>query len=304
MVVPTDDLSTFTSELGVKRINNIEKYLWLAGRPMPPRPLHYQVAAKRDVVVSERMDMHLLWERNCIYLKPIPRYLLDFRFWSEVLCCESHQDCECSKAAREDVGPGTVRPKGCLRLQYYKNAFGFLLSYVALVQYESDFQIAKDAHLLPVEIEWKEWRLFVRQLLDKKNRKHISGRFRFGELRLSRLNLIYRLRFAAVRGYTFRLRDYKEFFNYNLGIIISLTAYVALALSAMQLGIATERLNGNNAFQQASYGLAVLSILGPLILFGFVILGFVVLLVFNLRATLRFLKKRFALYDRMQVESA
>lgn len=40
----TDDLNEFfTYEFGIKRLNNIHGYLWLAGRLMPARPLHQQI---------------------------------------------------------------------------------------------------------------------------------------------------------------------------------------------------------------------------------------------------------------------
>ncbi|GAB1311990.1 hypothetical protein MFIFM68171_02200 [Madurella fahalii] len=40
----------------------------------------------------------------------------------------------------------------------------------------------------------------------------------------------------------------------------------------MQVGLATERLQGNTAFQQASYGFTIFAILGPLCAFGLVVL--------------------------------
>lgn len=64
-------------ELGVGRLNDIHDWLWLVGRPMPPRPLYYQKAARRDIVVHEQMDLHLIWDNKRMFLKPIPRYLLE-----------------------------------------------------------------------------------------------------------------------------------------------------------------------------------------------------------------------------------
>lgn len=68
-------------ELRVDRLNDIHDWLWLAGRPMPPRPLYYQIALRRQIVVHERMDLHLTWDRVRLFLKPIPRYLLHEQFW-------------------------------------------------------------------------------------------------------------------------------------------------------------------------------------------------------------------------------
>jgi len=41
----------------------------------------------------------------------------------------------------------------------------------------------------------------------------------------------------------------------------------------MQVGLATERLQGNADFQQASYGFTVFAILGPICAVGLVVLG-------------------------------
>jgi hypothetical protein len=49
--------------------------------------------------------------------------------------------------------------------------------------------------------------------------------------------------------------------------------FVVLVLTAMQVGLATERLQSNAAFQQASYGFAIFAILGPMCAFGLVALN-------------------------------
>ncbi|KAH8651794.1 hypothetical protein BGZ61DRAFT_487580 [Ilyonectria robusta] len=41
----------------------------------------------RVVIVTERMDMHLVWTTGRIFLKPIPRFLLELRYWEEYLPC-------------------------------------------------------------------------------------------------------------------------------------------------------------------------------------------------------------------------
>ncbi|KAK3347122.1 hypothetical protein B0T25DRAFT_461963, partial [Lasiosphaeria hispida] len=90
-------------DLSVKRLNDIYGWLWLAGRPMPSRPLNYQQSTSSEIVLDERADMHLVWVvPRCIHLKPIPRYLLDHDFWSAHLA--DRKDC-------------------------YRSALGFLLSY-------------------------------------------------------------------------------------------------------------------------------------------------------------------------------
>ncbi|KAH8743442.1 hypothetical protein F5883DRAFT_722659 [Diaporthe sp. PMI_573] len=45
-------------ELDLRRLTRIHGWLWVAGRPMPPRPLHHQRLLSREIFVTEQMDMH------------------------------------------------------------------------------------------------------------------------------------------------------------------------------------------------------------------------------------------------------
>ncbi|KAJ6087123.1 hypothetical protein N7467_006037 [Penicillium canescens] len=159
--------------------------------------------------------------------------------------------------------------------------------------------MAQNHHLLPENVTWEQWVTLVRQLLENgaANPKNVNARYLFGELRLSRLNKIYAFRYGSIlRGYQFTYQTYGELFHDYLAPLAATTIYVALVLTAMQVGLATKRLNGNLAFQRASYGFTVLSILGPLI--AILLVGFIGLLQFinNLLATLRFKRERFAHY--------
>ncbi|CEL08624.1 hypothetical protein ASPCAL11772 [Aspergillus calidoustus] len=281
--VPTTNLfDMLRQELSVKRLNRIHNYLWLAGRPMPPRPLNYQIATSRQIVVDERLDMHMVWEKpRRIFFKPIPRYLLSNAFWKEYLCCED--------------GLAECREEGtCPRLEVYRCAMGFLLSYTALIQYECDFHIAQGHHLLPEEIKWNEWVALVEELLDRTNLKNIDRRYWFGELRLSRLNKIYFFLLCEWRGYKFPYQTYSELFHDYFGLLAGTTIYIALVLTAMQVGLGTDTLRSNTTFQNASYGFTVFSILGPLILVLLIFVISLVIFVCNMRETLDKRKKRFA----------
>jgi hypothetical protein len=281
LMLPTTNLSEILRrELSVKRLNRIQKYLWLAGRPMPPRPLNYQIAVSREIVVDERMDMHLVWEKpRRMHFKPIPGYLLNYTFWKEYLCCTEGL----AKCREEYI---------CQRLEIYRCAMGFLVSYAALIRYESDFQIAQKHHLLPTDVTWDEWVMFVEDLLRRTNFKNINSRYWYGELRLSRLNKIYAIRFGNLRGYKFSYQTYSELFHDYLAPVATATIYIALALTAMQVGLATDKLKSNSAFQSASYGFTIFSILAPLILLGLVFLIGLMIFIDNMRETLRFKKKR------------
>ncbi|EHK21226.1 uncharacterized protein TRIVIDRAFT_152970, partial [Trichoderma virens Gv29-8] len=57
--------------------------------------------------------------------------------------------------------------------------------------------------------------------------------------------------------------NYSSFFRENLTWVAAVTAYVALILIAMQVGLIVERLQNNHVFQQATYTFTMLAILGP-----------------------------------------
>ena len=68
--------------------------------------------------------------------------------------------------------------------------------------------------------------------------------------------------------------------------------YIAIVLTAMQVGLATDALQNNRAFQSVSHGFTVVSILGPLVAIGLVLVTFCYILVGNWVATVVYWKKR------------
>jgi hypothetical protein len=296
---PTGEIHNFLKkDLLVDKLNSIGPYLWLAGRPMPPKPLNYQVATCREIAVDERIDMHMVWEHSRrIHLKPLPRYLLDPQFWESHLVCKGL----CCASAPDDRV--TQELQGCLR-ELHKCALGFLSSYMALVQFESDFSIAQTYHLLPNTITWETWLKLNQQLLrnDATNPANINSRYWFGELRLSRLNKICIICHASpLSGYQFTYQTYGELFHDYLTPLTAATIYVALVLTAMQVGLATNRLAMSPPFHDASYGFTVFAILGPLI--GILLVGVMGSLAFtnNVMVSWKFKQQQFALYEQSLV---
>lgn len=269
-----DDLDFLKSELSVDRLNEIHEWLMIVGRPMPPRALHLQRMKLREICPTEQMDLHLAWSPKRIYVKPIPRFLLDTGFWEAYLC-------------------------GNPRL--YECAMGFLVSYTALIQHESDFWIAKDAHLLPKEVAWPQWVFLVRQLLDCRNLDNINKRYNYGELRLGRLNMIYRFRKGRYRGYLSSCTTYGDFFRDNINSLITLFAYTTIVLSAMQVGLGTSYSQDSRAFNRASYGFAIFSIIAPLISVAALLVLLIGLVLNNLFATMRYRRHKFATSPQAQV---
>lgn len=275
VVAEPDDLQYLTSELSVEKLNGIHDWLWIVGWPMPPRPLHLQRVKLRDIVITELMDLHLVWSSKRIYIKPIPRFLLDHGFWEEHLCT-NHQLYEC--------------------------AMGFLRTYAALIEHESDYKIAKETNLLPEELSWSQWVLLVAELLNCPSLAVINKRYTYGELRLNRLNMIYRLKMGEIRGYLSSSTCYSEFFKENINSLIALFAYVTVALSAMQVGLATDRLRNDHAFQDASFIFAMFSLLALVFSIAAMVAALTGLFLINLNATLAYRKRRFDASGRLGIE--
>jgi hypothetical protein len=173
---------------------------------------------------------------------------------------------------------------------------GFLLSYVALVAHESDFRIATERGLIPSQVGWRCWRKFVREVLHKSQENmwsEVAERFIYGELRLNRLNLIeVVLRGPLSRGFLATWTSFGSFYRYSSAFIIAGTAYILLILSAMQVGLGTNKLSQDETFQAASYGFTVFSILGPLGAVLVVLIVFAITLLYNLLRTRRFEARR------------
>ncbi|KAL2066571.1 hypothetical protein VTL71DRAFT_2642 [Oculimacula yallundae] len=289
LVAPTSIEARFVwQEFELNRLHKIMNYLWVAGRPVPPRPLHYQVLLRREIVITERMDMHLVWGRGCLFLKPIPRFLLIPEFWNMGFLNDPT-----GAGDRDDRTSGNRRSiREC--------ALGFLVSYTALVAHESDFHIAQAKYLIPAEVTWQKWRLLVRQILTSSDnvQGEVADRFIYGELRLHRLNLIYFFIGNFSRVYLPRWNSYNSFYKENLQFVIAATVYISVVLSALQVGLATNRLQPNASFQAVSYGLTVFAILGPAIAIGIIVVVLLIGLVFNWKWTQRMQRERLQVLGR------
>ena len=273
--VPGDSVDHFLSEeLSLQKLEKVRKYLGLAGSKHAAGPLHYQISSGRNIVITERMDMHLLWAKDGrIFIKPMPRFLLDSGVWIQYLTCRS--SCVCPESPDQKTSPSSE----CTQKQLRKRALGFLYTYACLISYESDFAIANDngLRLLPrrndgSEPRWEDWKRLVQEILESLIGEDIHERFYRGELRLSRLNTVHRIiQWPLFDPYFRTWRHYGDLFRENLTWLATATVFVALVLTAMQLGLAIDQLKANDAFMAAAYGFTVFAILGPLGVFGLVL---------------------------------
>jgi hypothetical protein len=266
---PAEDTPAFLRrELSLGRLADMLRHLWFAGAKRPAMPLHFHIAMGREIVIVDRMDLHLLWtNEGRLFVKPVPRFLLDPAFCRINLQCLNACPCD--------------TPADTCWTNPRKVALGFLYTYACLISSESDFHVANEKRLLPCKeddkpIKWTDWKTLVRELLRMHERapNMMHPRFLRAELRLSRINTIHRFtRLPRFDPYLRGRHNYGSLFGDNLAWMAAATVFVALVLTAMQIGLATERLKDDAAFQQVSYGFTVFAILGPMCAFGLVVLG-------------------------------
>jgi hypothetical protein len=139
---------------------------------MRARPLHRYKMMGYEILHTQQMDLHMLKFSNRIMLKPLAEYILDPAFWTKHICASK---------------------------TLYESATGFLLSYIWLLTSSLDLKFAHDHFLLPGFVTWPWWKEFVREFVghvDLNALDQVNIRFHFGDLRLGRINSIYRTRFA------------------------------------------------------------------------------------------------------------
>lgn len=229
------------TDLETPKLDRLHSYLWLAGLPRPARPLHRQRALLRTICITESPDEHLLWHDDQLYIKPLPDYLFNYEFWVQNLCASQ---------------------------ELHQSACGLLLSYAWLVNYKSDLKIAIEFGLLP-KMEWNDWTAFMRDIcdyIDLRTLRQVSPRYRFGELRLSRLNHLYHFGLAGISlhnliyGYMSPSTRFSRFFEHNFRWILAVFVYISVVLSAIQVALATEKFSSSIGFTRFSYGFALFSI--------------------------------------------
>lgn len=240
--IPQDDIQAYiTHKITTPRLTPILENLWLAGRPMAARALHRQIMMGRSIIRTEQADMHLIWINNSIFIKALPPMLLYHQTWTTHL----------------NTNP-----------ELHSAALGFLPSYVWLINHPSDYDIAQDTGLLPKELTWTQWNIFSAQIASSISIHGLDGvapRYRYGELRLPRVNWIYRLKPAFklkhfVRGYCYMYHQYDSYFESNFGWMLTLFAFFSIVLSGLQVGLSTDGLKDNNRFQGLAYWSTILSI--------------------------------------------
>jgi hypothetical protein len=195
----------YAVEFSQQKLNDIHSHLWSAGSKRNISALHHQKVLCREIVLSERSDLHLVWFDYIIYIKPLPISFLNHNFIDAVVLPDAN---------------------------LYANVLGFLYSYMMLIQHASDLSLAHELGLISKKVEWKPWREFRTAFLHNISPGRVNKRFEYGELRLARLNYIYRLSFRGLKYFTTH-REYTTYFREYTAAGITLFAFVTVALTAM-----------------------------------------------------------------------
>lgn len=182
-----DSLGFLNKELLTPELDLLSPHLWLVAtqRSDHVSALHHQLVRGRAITITEDPKLYLIWIDIRVYIKPIPSYLLSHAFWIHSF---SSQYSPFTRNARDDLS---------------RAALGFLRTYAYLIEYESDFRVAKDYSLIPSSTTWKAWNAFISQICDVPD-TNVSARYRFGELRLNFLIkvLLGRMNYFQVTGQT------------------------------------------------------------------------------------------------------
>lgn len=244
-------------DLCAKDLETMAPRLWILTTPSSNNinALHRQRVKGREIVVTEEPRLHLVWIHNRIFIKPIPRYLLSYAFWESFLDEPSDRLGERRNSIR-------------------KAAAGFLRTYRYLIRHETDFNIAQQEqlNLIPKDIDWPSFCRFTAEICSIDDAA-VSGRYCFGELRLTRLNLyapllLRKFHYEQVHG------QYGDVFARLYGPILFVFALISTILSSMQVALAAEQLVAVQWVKMwyVSRWFSVLSLIGSAVIAGWFVL--------------------------------
>jgi hypothetical protein len=234
----------------LSRFNAIRKMLWLIAVHGAPRSLYYQKFLRREIVIAEELDLHLVWAKSRIFIKPLPDFLLNYEFWEANISSEP---------------------------QLHRAACGLLYSYCGLVRFGHDLQVAQDCHLVNVNLDYRAWAEFARTILPNLNPKDpntMDTRFQYGELRLNRLDTIFRYSprdfsvSSIFRGFPHALTESYVPYMEQYNNAVSAFGVIVIVLSAFNLSLSARPKGPDPDLQQAAYGFALFAMILCAVLIG------------------------------------
>lgn len=219
-----DVIACLEKECCAPDLEMVAPHLWVMSTQSSANisPLHKQRIKGREIMITEDPRLHLVWIHNRVFIKPIPRYLLSYDFWDFFLAS------------------GNPSSKDHIQV-IAKAVLGYLRSYRYLIQHETDLIIAQQdsLRLIPSEVDWTRLCTFLSCLEDIGD-MDVSGRYQYGELRLSRLNLyapffFRKFYFEQIYG------QYSDIFERFYSSVLFIFAIVSTSLNALQVEMAVEQ---------------------------------------------------------------
>lgn len=246
----------------LSRFNAIRKMLWLIAVHGTPRSLYYQKFLRREIVITEELDLHLVWAKSSLFLKPLPDFLLNYDFWEAYISREP---------------------------QLHRAACWLLYSYCGLIRFGHDLQVAKDCHLVNMNLDYRAWTEFARTILlnvNPNDSNNMDTRFQYGELRLNRLDTLYRYSpyrisvSSILQGFPHALAESYVPYMDQYNNAVSAFGVIFIALSAFNLSLLARPESPYLHLQQAAYGFALFAMILCATIIGlFIVLPLISLLV-------------------------
>ncbi|KAF2246948.1 hypothetical protein BU26DRAFT_430657 [Trematosphaeria pertusa] len=209
-------------------LDEMAPYLWWMAKPESSSisSLHQHRLKGRTIVVAEDPKLHLTWIGDKVYIKPLPAYITSYHFWTRYF------------DGSQDEVPETMDASRRIR----RSALGLLRSYFHLIQHESDFKIAQEPGIsvLPEHITWKGFCRFSSgfgHILDSE----VSARYRYGELRLARLNFYAPILLRKAQYYRTH-REYGKYFEELCRPWFFVFGFMTVVLGGLQVAIAVEQI--------------------------------------------------------------
>lgn len=224
----------------MSRFKAIRQMLWLIAVHGAPRSLYYQKFLRREIVITEELDLHLVWAKSKIFVKPIPDFLLNYEFWETHISCDP---------------------------QLQRAACGLLYSYCGLIRFGHDLQVAKECHLINGNLDYRSWSEFARTILPNLNAHTMDTRFQYGEMRLHRLDTIYRCSIGGFslsgifQGFPHALTESYVPYMEQYNNAVSAFGVIVIVLSAFNLSLSARSGGPNPDLQQAAYGFAIFAMI-------------------------------------------
>ncbi|MCJ1358540.1 MAG: hypothetical protein MMC33_008540 [Icmadophila ericetorum] len=226
-------------DLRTTALDDLAPYLWLISTQSGSNisPLHHQKIKRRQIILTEDPRLHLVWNEDRIFVKPLPKYLLSYEFWTRFMIPEPSQMSvkrEQSLPPYSATCPSWIRPTDTI----VQAAKGLLRSYAFLVKYESDFELARLHQLLPPSVTFEQFCDFKSRFLDIED-EEVSPRYSYGELRLTRLNMLSKLLLCQWSYEPVHHQSY-QYFQQFYGPLLFVFGCFSVILGAMQVEMAVE----------------------------------------------------------------